>query len=88
MKARVCTACGSNELTYERGSFRCPYCGTVYVSESGSSRVSDKGRATISLSDDIEALLQKCRANPSKASRYANLILDIDPDNKEALRYL
>ena len=80
MKARTCKACGSNELVKEGGNFKCPYCGTVYVSERGSS--------TISLANDIEALLGKCKENPSKARRYANLVLDIDPDNKEALEYL
>lgn len=80
MKQRICTACGANELVREKGSFKCAYCGTVHVSEGN--------RSSIALNDDIEALLQKCRENPSRASRYANLVLDIDPDNVEALRYV
>lgn len=80
MKPRVCTACGANELVRENGSFKCAYCGTFHVSEGS--------RSNIALDDDIEALLQKCRENPSKARRYANLVLDIDPDNEEALRYV
>lgn len=80
MKMRICGACGANEFIKDGGFFKCTYCGTVHVSE--------RGCSTIALGDDIEALLQKCRENPSRASRYANLVLDIDPDNEEALRYV
>ena len=38
--------------------------------------------------DDVAELLRKCRENPARARKYANLILDIDPDNPEALKYL
>ena len=40
------------------------------------------------LDDDVAKLLRKCRENPARARKYANLILDIDPDNPEALKYL
>ena len=42
----------------------------------------------IGLDDDVAELLRKCRENPARARKYANLILDIDPDNPEALKYL
>ena len=43
---------------------------------------------SIGLDDDVAELLRKCRENPARARKYANLILDIDPDNPEALKYL
>ena len=42
----------------------------------------------VSLEDDVQQLLQKCKMNPANARRYANLILEIDPNNKEAMKYL
>ena len=45
-------------------------------------------RKGISLQSDIELLLDKCRRDPRNARKYANLILDIDPGNKDALQYL
>ena len=42
----------------------------------------------IALDDDIARLLKKCQTDPSNAQKYANLVLDIDPDNEEALKYL
>lgn len=80
MNTRVCGACGATELVRENGGFKCAYCATVHVLEGSC--------AIIALDDDIEALLQKCRESPSRARRYANLVLDIDPDNEEALRYI
>jgi len=44
--------------------------------------------STIAINDDISMLLSKCRDDPDNARRYASLILDIDPGNSEALRYL
>ena len=42
----------------------------------------------IALDDDIARLLKKCESDPRNARKYANLILDIDPDNEEALKYI
>lgn len=47
-----------------------------------------KTETVIALEDDIQRLLEKCKQEPWKARRYANLILDIDPGNKEAIQYL
>ena len=44
-------------------------------------------QSTIALDDDVKRLLEKCKTDPKNARRYANLILDIDPDNEEALNY-
>ncbi len=42
----------------------------------------------IALDDDVQMLLIKCHNDPTQANKYANLILDIDPNNKEAIKYL
>ena len=42
----------------------------------------------VSISEDIKRLLAKCRTDRKNARKYANLILDIDPNNKDALQYL
>ena len=74
-----CENCGSTELVVKNGYKVCPYCETRYAAIS---------TTTISLKSDIEMLLEKCKNEPRNARRYANRVLDIDPDNKEALRYL
>jgi hypothetical protein len=43
--------------------------------------------SNIAINNDVQMLLQKCRADPANASRYASLILDIDPGNVEAKNY-
>jgi hypothetical protein len=42
----------------------------------------------IEIDSDIQMLLMKCREDPVNARKYANLILDIDPGNLEAKRFL
>jgi hypothetical protein len=44
--------------------------------------------SNISLNDDIKSLLNKCKNDPTNARRYASLVLDIDPTNSEARRFL
>ena len=57
----------------------CSYCGVKFESENV---------VSVTLEDDIQLLLYKCKMNPWNARRYANLILEIDPNNKEAMKYL
>ena len=93
MKSFVCNACGATDLQIEKGHVVCPYCETKYNLTADDFdfygfHKKDSAAIGISLGADIEMLLRKCRANPKNARKYANLILDIDPDNKEALKYL
>ena len=85
MKLIRCTQCGSNELYRDGGYMVCKYCNSRFAIEKDDNRVKE---SNIALGADIEALLKKCRIDPRNAKRYANLILDIDPDNDEALKYL
>lgn len=62
----------------------CQYCNTKYLIMPED--VIRKG-SSIALEDDIKMLLQKCKDDPANAYRYANLVLDLDPGNVEALRY-
>ena len=95
MKAIICSSCGASRWK-EDGRYRiCLHCGTyyektpeekvrsaVYAVREGAVRKSD---SVIALNDDVERLLQKCRSDPRNARKYANLVLDIDPTNQEAL---
>ena len=82
-----CEMCGGT-LDFKENSATafCEYCGSrIAVPEDmrSCSRSSE-----ITLSDDVARLLQKCKTDPRNARKYANLILDIDADNTEALKYL
>ena len=94
MNVLVCKQCGASDLQEIDGVAICRYCGTRYVlsAEECPSRSSvsssTAGNSQIAIPDDVERLLQKCKKDPKNARKYANLILDIDPDNEEALTYL
>ena len=85
MKKIECPSCGSNDLVEKDGFRICNYCGSKFRL-SFSEKTSNTGG--ISLNDDIARLLDKCQKEPWNAKKYANLILDIDPTNKEARKYL
>ncbi len=85
MKVQKCTNCGSGELLEEGGYWLCAYCGSKFAIEAAD--VPQKGMG-VSLNEDINILLNKCRTDPRNARKLANLILDIDPTNQEALKYL
>lgn len=85
MKLIECIKCGSNELLDESGYVVCAFCRLKFVL-SASDR--PNAGAAISVYDDIQVLLEKCRTDPLNRRRYANLILDIDPTNFEATRFL
>lgn len=85
MKDVVCKSCGSHELYEENGYLVCKYCGTRYfITAEGM----PEKEANISLNDDVERLLQRCREVPSRARKCAERILEIDPTNAEAHRIL
>lgn len=84
MEHIVCNKCGSSEFV-DKDDFRiCAYCRTKYDKPITPKKTS----ATIALSDDVQALLDKCKKDPFNAARYANLVLDIDPTNADAKRIL
>ena len=85
MKVLSCEKCGSNDLQCDGNYLVCPYCGSKYLMDPSDKQVK---QSNISLGSDVERLLEKCRREPRNARKYANLILDIDPTNKEALKYL
>ena len=99
MKSLSCKNCGAPGLRLESGYWQCDYCGSKFLIEkeeqkafsrasSSSSDSKHPGTSSgIALSDDVERLLLKCKTDRKNARKYANLILDIDPDNKEALKY-
>jgi hypothetical protein len=85
MKSLECTACGSKELLREAGNLVCAYCQSRFTP--GPEREGGKSTA-IDMQSDIDALLAKCVSDPGRRVRYARLILDIDPTNTEAIKYL
>lgn len=83
----ICDRCGSSEFSWNGAVRICAYCRTPYTSRkaaNGTGAIDSE----IGIVDDIGRLLAKCRADPCNAKRYANLILDLDPSNIEALAYL
>ena len=79
MKRIECECCGATEFAEKEGYRICLFCESKFRIES---------KSNISLNDDIQRLLQKCKDEPRNAYRYANLILDLDPTNEEAMKYL
>jgi hypothetical protein len=100
MEALVCKNCGANALTRRNNYMFCPYCDSRFAITReeyssglfGGSHCVVLSRSdvnsSIALDDDIAKLLKKCETDPRNARKYANLILDIDPDNEEALKYI
>ena len=85
MKAEICSRCGANDWTRKNGCRICNYCGTTFRLEDSDIPVKE---SEISLNDDVKRLLEKCKNDPKNAKRYANLVLDIDPSNEEAVKYI
>ena len=70
---------------------KCIYCRTTYVADASAATKLFNSPATssvIEIDEDILLLLDKIKAEPWNKTRYANMILDIDPTNEEALRLL
>lgn len=85
MKLVTCARCGASDLIESDGYRICHYCRSKYVIHSDDIMAQD---SIIALDNDVKMLLQKCRDNPASARRYANLVLDIDPGNVEARKYI
>ena len=85
MKIVICERCGSPELVDHDGFRICQNCNTKYLI---TSEDVTRKRSNITLDNDILMLLEKCREDPANARRYASLVLDIDPGNYEATKYL
>jgi hypothetical protein len=85
MKLVVCTACGSRELSEEDGYVVCVYCQSRFVPQADEVLTRE---TVVGLQSDVELLLQKCQDDPANRTRYAGLVLDIDPTNQAARNYL
>ena len=88
-----CVKCKSVEFFQADGFYVCTYCRSKYRPEQlrGSSGAKGAGVAktsTIEIDEDILRLLEKIKKEPWDARKYANMILDIDPTNEEALQIL
>lgn len=100
MENLICENCGANALVRKNEYLVCPYCDSRFAITreerrsglfGGSSHVTlthSGVNSAIALDDDVARLLEKCRTDPKRAKKYANLILDIDPDHEEAQRIL
>lgn len=85
MNVLACEKCGSTDF-FEKNGFRvCSFCRTKYAFDQ---QKTNSCSSDISLDDDIARLLQKCKTNPKQARRYANRVLDMDPGNRDAMKYL
>ena len=92
MKSIICKNCSASSLLFKNGFWICDYCGSKYIASKEelsaySISLQAKTSSNIDLQDDIENLLQKCKSDSKNARKYANLILDLDPDNEEVLKY-
>ncbi len=85
LKQIVCERCGGNDFLEQNGFRTCKYCLTRFVIQP---QDRPQKSSTIALENDIKTLLKKCRDDPTNARRYASLVLDIDPTNYEASKYL
>ena len=88
-----CKTCGNPQMEEKHGMLVCPYCGNKTLLDDSVRETIRRGKqqamsSTIDLRSDVDILLEKCRKDPKNAKRYANLVLDIDPTNKEAYKYL
>lgn len=94
MKRYSCPNCGANDFKEIKGFRLCNFCGTKSLIEKEDLPINDVAIiksnivSPVALDSDIKSLLIKCKQDPKNAKKYANLILDIDPDNPEALNYL
>ena len=85
MKIIKCENCGSNDF-YEKDGYQiCNYCESKYALTYEDIMHQE---TTIEVYEDVKMLLQKCKVDPVNARKYASLVLDIDPSNIDAIKYL
>lgn len=85
MKSFQCEGCGSTEF-YDLDGYRiCEHCGRKHIITKEDQRVK---QSTIDLNEDVAMLLEKCKTEPERAKKFAQRILEIDPNNAEAKRIL
>ena len=85
MKTVECKGCGSSDLYEENGYLICRYCGTKHLITADDKPAKN---SSIDLAADVERLLQRCKEDPARAKTIAQRILEIDPNNQEAKRFL
>jgi hypothetical protein len=85
LKSLKCANCGNTDLVQAEGYGVCEFCDSRFVLNANDVPQSE---TSIEINSDVELLLKKCTEEPKKSSFYANLILDIDPHNVEAQKYL
>ena len=85
MKALNCINCGATDMIRKDGYMECQYCNSKFSIEATDFPQQSMG---MSLNEDVDNLLKKCKKDTKNARKYANLILDIDPTNVEALQYI
>jgi uncharacterized Zn finger protein (UPF0148 family) len=85
MKSFQCEGCGSTDF-YDLDGYRiCEHCGRKHIITKEDQRVK---QSTIDLNEDVAMLLEKCKTEPERAKKFAQRILEIDPNNAEAKRIL
>lgn len=85
MKSVECKNCGSVEFREEAGFQYCVYCQSRFIIETVPKSASN---SSIAINEDIALLLRKCEEDPANRRKYANLVLDLDPINAIAMKYL
>lgn len=83
MEKMTCKGCGSNDLYKENGYLVCRYCGTKHLI---AKEDKPEKETVIDLNEDVQRLLKCWDEDPSKADKYAHMILEIDPNNQRALQ--
>lgn len=84
MEIAVCERCGASDFAEDGEYLVCSFCRARYDKPKKEVRK----QSNIALDDDVGTLLAKCESDPRNAKRYALLVLEMDPLNKEAARYL
>jgi len=91
LKNIECSKCKSVDFEKVNGTMKCVYCRTTYVANANAAKNlfnTHVASSVIEIDEDILLLLNKIKAEPWNKTRYANMILDIDSTNEEALKIL